>query len=182
MARTFLAVLAFAVGFAFLPSAHAVIPPLKQPAWAELTPEQKQTLSPLSGEWDRLEAWRRKKWIGIAQRYSILAPEEQARVQRRMKEWVSLEPDERKAAREKYKSLQKASPEHKEAIKQKWQEYKELPEEEKQRLQTVAKTKASTNTGAMVPAPAAAKPDIPAPTTVEASPPSVAPPAPPPQP
>lgn len=157
MARTFLAVVAVTLGLAFLFPAHAVVPPLTQPTWKELTPEQRQILAPLSGEWDGLESWRRKKWIGIAQRYPAMNPEEQARVQRRMKEWVVLSPDERKLAREKYKKLQQATPEHKEALKQKWQEYKELPDEEKQRLKAQAtKAKPLPRSGKSVTAPAAA--------------------------
>lgn len=148
MARSLAAVVAVAFGLAFLSPAHAVVPPLRQPTWAELTPEQKQILQPLSGEWDKLESYRQKKWLGIAQRYPALNPEEQARVQRRMKDWVRLSPEERKVAREKYKNLQKAPPEHKEAIKQKWQEYKQLPEEEKQRLkEEAARAKAQPKPG-----------------------------------
>ena len=167
MARTFLASIAVALSLAFFSPAHAVVPPLKQPSWVELTSEQRQILEPLSGEWDGLESWRRKKWIGIAQRYPALNPEEQARVQRRMKDWVVLSPDERKLAREKYKKLKQASPEHKEAVKQKWEEYKELPEEEKLRLKhqvmqakplpTPGKT-ASTPTATTAPNPATPPP------------------------
>ena len=121
------------------PLAHAVIvPPLPQPSWAELNPEQKRVLAPLSTEWDNMEGFRRKKWIGIAQRYPSLSADEQARMQRRMTDWAKLTPDERKRAREKYKSLQKAPPEKKEAVKLKWQEYKELPESEKTRLKAEA--------------------------------------------
>ncbi len=121
------------------PLSHAVItPPLPQPSWAELNAEQKRILAPLAGEWDKMDGFRRKKWLGIAQRYPSLSPDEQARMQRRMTEWAKLTPDERKRAREKYQSLQKATPEKKEAVKLKWEEYKELPESEKTRLKTEA--------------------------------------------
>jgi hypothetical protein len=109
----------------------------------ELAADQREILAPLASEWDALELWRRKKWLGIAERYPAMKAEEQARVQRRMVEWVKLSPEERKLAREKFKNLQKATPEHKETVKQKWQEYKELPEEEKQRLQAEAAAKAA---------------------------------------
>lgn len=135
MARSLVAiVVAVALGLVLISAAHAAVPALKQPTWTELTPEQKQVLAPLSGEWDMLESWRRKKWLGITQRYFGMHPEEQARIQRRMMDWVNLSPDERKAARERYKKMQKAPPEHLEAFKQKWNEYKQLPEEEKQKL------------------------------------------------
>jgi hypothetical protein len=144
MARTFLAALALTLGLAcFQPPAHAVVAPLKQPSWVELSVEQREILAPLAGEWDQLEQTRRKKWLGIAERYPTMGATEQARVQRRMIDWVKLSPEERKLAREKFKTLQKAPPEHKESVKQKWQEYKELPDEEKQRLQAEAEAKAA---------------------------------------
>lgn len=116
----------------------AIVPPLSQPSWSELNAEQKRTLAPLAGEWDKMEGFRRKKWLGIAQRYQTLSPDEQTRMQRRMTTWAKLTPDERKLARDQFKSLQKAPPEKKEAVKLKWQEYKELPEGEKARLKTEA--------------------------------------------
>ena len=89
------------------PPADAVVPELGQPRWAELSLEQKQILSPLSHEWDRMEAYRKKKWLDIAKRYPGMKPEEQARVQSQMKDWASLTPDQRMHAREQYKTLQK---------------------------------------------------------------------------
>lgn len=138
MARTFLAVFATIACLAYLPNAEAVVPPLKQPTWLELSQEQQRILTPLAGEWDQLESWRRKKWLGIAARYSSMSEEEQARVQRRMVDWVKLSPSERRAVRDKYLNLQKAPPEHKEVLRQKWDEYKQLPDEEKQRLKAEA--------------------------------------------
>lgn len=114
--------------------AQAVVPELRQPAWAELTLEQKQILAPLARDWDKMEAFRKKKWLGIAKRYPTMQPEEQARVQRRIKDWASLTPEQRSQARVQYKNLKTAPPERKEAIKQKWEQYKELPDEEKKRL------------------------------------------------
>lgn len=166
MARSLLAVVAVALGLAVFSPVQAVVPPLKQPAWTDLSAEQKQILAPLAGEWNKLESFRQKKWLDIARRYPTMSAEEQARIQRRMQDWVKLSPEERKAAREKYKNLKKAPPEHKEAVKQKWEEYKLLPEEEKQRLKNEAarnKGKPQTKSGAAMkasapPAVAAPKP------------------------
>lgn len=116
----------------------AINPPLPQPSWKQLSTEQQRILAPLSGEWDQMEGFRRKKWLGIAERYKTLSPEEQARMQKRMTAWAKLTPDERKRARDQYLSLQKAPPETKEAVKHKWQEYKELPEADKARLNAEA--------------------------------------------
>lgn len=125
------------------PLGHAVIvpPPLSQPSWTELDAEQKRVLAPLSTEWDKMNGFHRKKWLGIVQRYRSLSPDEQTRMQRRMTDWAKLTPEERKRARENYKLLQKDPPEKKEAVKLKWQEYKELPESEKSRLKAEATQK-----------------------------------------
>ena len=84
------------------PLGHAAVPPLSQPSWSELNAEQKRTLAPLAGEWDKMEGFRRKKWLGIAQRYQTLSPNEQTRMQRRMTTWAKLTPDERKLARDQF--------------------------------------------------------------------------------
>ena len=124
--------------------ASAVIA-LKQPSWNELTVEQRSVLAPLSREWDTMEAHRKKKWLGIAQRFSSLTPDEKARVQQRMKEWAALSPQQRDAARDTYRAIQLAPPEQRdqirEAIKQQWDEYSALPENEKARLNAEAKQK-----------------------------------------
>jgi len=134
------------------PFCHAVIvPPLSQPSWSELNAEQKRVLAPLSGEWDKMEGFRRKKWLGIALRYQSLTPDEQVRMQKRMTDWTKLTPDERKQARARYKSLRKAPPEKKEAVKLKWQEYKELPESEKARLTVEDARKPSSRTVPLMP-------------------------------
>jgi hypothetical protein len=135
------AVIAAAICLALLSPASAVVPPIKQPTWVELTPQQQQVLAPLAGEWDRLEAYRRRKWLGIAKRYSGMQPAEQQRVQAQMRQWVSLTPEQRMAAREKFKRLREAPPEQRASVKQKWLEYKDLPEDEKRRLAEAAKRK-----------------------------------------
>ncbi len=119
----------------------AIVPPLPQPSWKELTADQQRVLAPLSGEWDKMEGFRRKKWLGIAQRYQTLSPDEQSRMQRRMTVWAKLTPEERKRARDQYLALKKASPEKKEEVKQKWEAYKELPDAEKARLKAEAARK-----------------------------------------
>lgn len=118
--------------------AIAVVPPLIQPTWNELTAQQRAVLAPLHNEWNSLEAYRRKKWIGIAQRYPAMTPEEQVRVQQRMSEWMKLRPDQRKAARDSFKSMKQNTPEKRAEMPQKWQEYSQLPDEEKKRLQAEA--------------------------------------------
>lgn len=117
---------------------YAAVPSLTPPAWKELTPQQRQILQPLAEDWDGMASFRRKKWMGIAERYSQLTPEEQQRMQRRMKAWARLPAEERRIAREKFKKLQKAPTEKRESIKLRWEQYMELPDEEKQRLKQQA--------------------------------------------
>lgn len=156
--------------------AHAVVPELRQPGWAELTQEQKQILAPLARDWDKMEAFRKKKWLGIAKRYPTMKPEEQARVQRRMQDWATLTPEQRSQARNKYKSLKTAPPETKEAIKKKWEQYKELPDEEKKRLaKKAAERRSAKQQGLTNKLPAA--PTQPLPATADALPASASAPA-----
>ena len=181
MARTSLAGAAgIALFLALASPAGAVVTPLKQPNWVELKPGEREILAPLSAEWDKLESYRRKKWLGIAQRYPAMSAEEQQRLQKRMQAWVKLTPEERTQARERYKTLQKAPPEQKQAIKQKWQEYKDLPEDEKEKLKQSAakgqprsaagKKKAATAPAAKLASPPIAAPTAPAAPAAPASP------------
>lgn len=144
MARTqFGIALGVGLWLAIQPGFAAIVPPLSQPTWKDLNSEQQQILAPLAGEWDTMEGFRRKKWLGIAQRYKTLSPDEQNRIQRRMTSWAKLTPEERKRARDKYLSLQKAPPEKKDAVRQKWEQYKGLPEAEKQKLASEAVRKST---------------------------------------
>lgn len=118
--------------------AYAILPQFDQPSWSALTPEQKAILAPLAKEWNEMDAFRRKKWLGIAQRYPAMSPAEQASMQRNMKEWARLAPEERKVAREKYKTLKKVAPAEQQAVRQKWEEYNALPQEERDKLKKQA--------------------------------------------
>lgn len=130
----------------------AALPQFEQPGWTALTPEQKTILAPLQKEWSEMDAFRRKKWIGIAQRFPEMTPLEQASMQRNMREWARLAPEERKIAREKYKSLKRISPEERQVVKQKWEEYSTLTEEEKARLRSKAPQRPKIKTPTKPPA------------------------------
>ncbi len=71
-----------------------------------------------------MDASRRKKWVGIADRYPKMKPAEQQRLQKRMKDWSALTPHQRKAARERYQRLRKLTPKQRKVISQQWREYK----------------------------------------------------------
>lgn len=124
------------------PPSPSVIATPPQPSWSELNSRQKSILAPLSGEWDSLEYYRRKKWLGIVQRFPAMAPDEQRRIQTQMQEWSKLTPEQRRVARETFQTLKQMPPEKKLELKQKWEQYSSLPEEEKRKLKQEAASKA----------------------------------------
>lgn len=111
-----------------VPSLMATTP---QPSWSELGVPEKIILAPLSDDWDSLEAYRQKKWLGIAARFSTMSPLEQRRVQSQMQVWGKLSPDERELARKNYMNASQLPAEKKAALRQKWMEYSRLSSAEK---------------------------------------------------
>jgi Protein of unknown function (DUF3106) len=97
----------------------------QNPSWGQLTPEQQKILAPIQGEWAKLDAPRKQKWLGITQRYPKMSPEEQVRLQKRMQEWATLTPDQRRAAREKYREFEQLPTKEREVIREKWDQYKQ---------------------------------------------------------
>jgi len=110
--------------------------PHAHPAWAELSPAHQQILAPLRPLWDAMPELNRRKWQRIADRYPSLKPEEQARLQERMAEWVSMTPQERRVARENYQITRTLPPEKKAEA---WDRYQQLPEEQKKKLAAAEK-------------------------------------------
>ncbi|HLB15230.1 MAG TPA: DUF3106 domain-containing protein [Burkholderiales bacterium] len=92
----------------------------QNPTWDQLTDAQQRILAPIESAWEALDPPRKRKWLGIAQRYPKMSPKAQARLQRRMQEWVSLTPEQRSAARDKYKEFGELP-----AVREKWEEYKQ---------------------------------------------------------
>ena len=109
-----------------------------KPTWSELNAAQQQALAPLAGEWDSLDAFRKNKWLAIGNRYATMKPEEQQRMQERMRDWIKLTPEQRRMARENYSRAQKLKPDQKSA---QWEQYQQLPEEEKKKLAADAAAK-----------------------------------------
>ncbi|HQR57976.1 MAG TPA: DUF3106 domain-containing protein [Azonexus sp.] len=122
------------------PPTTAVIGTPPQPGWSLLSAQQKAILAPLAAEWDKLDNVRRKKWLGIAERYPGMKPEEQRRMQDRMREWAILTPEQRAKVRDSYKEFSQLPSEQKQTVKQKWEAYSSLPPEEQQRLRQEGKS------------------------------------------
>ena len=111
-----------------VPSLMATPP---QPAWSELSVPQKIILAPLSDDWDSLESYRQKKWLGIAERFASMSPLEQRRIQSQMQVWGKLTPEQRELARKNFLTAKQLPEEEKQALRQKWREYSNLSPEEK---------------------------------------------------
>lgn len=114
------------------PAVKAAAKAPARPAWAELTADQQMVLAPLKADWESLAPERRRKWMGIANRYPRMKVEEQERVQRRMQAWAKLSPEQRRQARENYKRIAKSRPEKSEKLREAWAEYQALPQHERQ--------------------------------------------------
>ncbi len=112
--------------------------PAAMPLWTDLTPAQQQALAPLATEWDKIDAYRKKKWLEIGNKFSAMKPEDQVRLQQRMRQWAKLTPEQRRIARESFARSKKLNADQKSA---QWQQYQQLPEEQKKKLATDAANK-----------------------------------------
>jgi len=140
-------IIAALCGIAHLQAYAYAAPPRSSTAtqikWANLSNEQKAALGALASEWDAMDALRQRKWLGVAEKYPSMKPEEQKRFQERLSAWVKLSPEQRMLARENFTNTAQKSPEQKSA---QWQQYQQLSDEEKQKLAAEAKNKKSVTT------------------------------------
>lgn len=127
-------------------SAWASLPIFEQPAWRALSEDQREVLHPLRSEWDAMDPFRRKKWLGIAERYRDMSPAEQESIQRNMREWARLAPEERNQVRQKYRKLRQVSPEQRETVKLKWEEYSSLPPVTREHMSDIAPKRTQVKT------------------------------------
>ena len=132
--------LALSGALAAEPPTTAFIGTPPQPGWSLLSTQQQVILAPLAADWDKLDNIRRKKWLGIAERYPAMKAEEQRRVQDRMRDWATLTPEQRAKVRDTYKEFNQLPSEQKQTVKQKWEAYSNLPHEEKQRVRQEGKS------------------------------------------
>lgn len=124
-------------------SATTLVSKSTKPLWVELSAQQKLAIAPLSPEWDRMDETQKKKWLKIANKYPAMKPDEQARVQERIRAWVKLSPEQRMQARENFARTTQIKPEQKSA---QWQQYQQLSDEQKKQLANeVNRKKSITN-------------------------------------
>ena len=174
LAAVVLCTLLAAPGWAITPSPALVATP-PQPQWSELTVQQKIVLAPLSDDWDSLEYFRQKKWLGIAARFPTMSSQEQRRIQAQMQEWGKLTQEQRELARENFKAASQLPIEKKQVLKKQWEEYSSLPAEEREKLKQQATSRPTPKPGrtpVAVPAMPVATPGVPVTQTNPDPPPS----------
>lgn len=113
-----------------------------RPRWNDLTPAQRDALSPLAGMWETLGPERKRKWLDVAAKYPNLTPDAQQRVQQRMDEFSKLSPEQRVTARENFRRAYELPADQRQ---EKLQRYQDLPEEKKRELAEQAAKKQSQN-------------------------------------
>lgn len=101
------------------------------PAWAQLTPQQREALAPLAGQWATLPADSKRKWLEIAEKYPQLSAEGKARMHARMAEFARLTPEQRATARENFQRAYTLPRENRESAVQQFQA---LPDDKKKEL------------------------------------------------
>jgi len=120
------------------------------PAWADLTPAQRQSLQPLAAQWPGMTEAHKRKWLALSSNYPRMPAAEQAKLHSRMTEWAALTPQQRSQARLNFADTKQLSPDDKKA---KWQAYQSLSPEEKQKLAARAQPKPAGAAPAIKPVP-----------------------------
>jgi Protein of unknown function (DUF3106) len=110
-----------------------------KPAWKDLTPAQREALSPLAADWDGFDRTRKAKWLDVANKYPQLSPEGQKRLHERMVQFVKLTPEQKRTARSNFQRAYELPMEQRQTLVQ---QYQELPPEKKQALADKASKKA----------------------------------------
>lgn len=109
-----------------------------KPEWNQLTPAQRDALAPLKNDWSGLDAFRKEKWLELANRFTSMPLEEQGRMQERMRAWIKLAPEQRQLVRQSYTRTKKIDAQQR---NRQWERYQQLSEEKKKQLAANAKLK-----------------------------------------
>ncbi len=115
--------------------------PLAQPLWSDLTPAQRQVLSPFEDNWNALPITEKRAWADLALRFPAMKPDEQKRVEKRIGEWAALTPEQRRIARANYVLAQQVAREN---LLAQWENYQSMTPEQRSVLDAVGNTGSNT--------------------------------------
>lgn len=142
------------------------------PLWKDISPAQRDILSPLHARWESMGSLAKRRWLVLADRYPSMNDAERTKLFSRMHTWASLSAQQRNQARLNFKDAKRLSAGD---LQSKWDEYQALSEAEKQRLAEQAlKSKKTPRVAkrrlARIPAEPESNPEKTAPPTVTSNP------------
>ena len=105
--------------------------PAAGPSWNQLSPQQREALAPLAGDWAAMPAENKRKWLDIASKYPQLSPDGKQRLHARMAEFAKLTPEQKRTARENFQRAYELPLESRESAVQ---QYQSLPDDKKKEL------------------------------------------------
>jgi hypothetical protein len=108
-----------------------------QPLWVDLTPVQQQVLQPFAAQWNTYPQNEKRSWVKLADRFKSMTPDQQAKLQMRMRDWSGLTPEQRMRARSNYGIANKATQEQRVA---EFEQYKELTPDQRRVLRSAGVT------------------------------------------
>lgn len=97
-------------------------PKTPQQPWASLSTQDREILSPLATDWNKLPGYQQRRLIAAARKYPKMRPIQQERFQARIHEWAAMSPEQRKAARETFSGLRKLPPAKQHELRERWLE------------------------------------------------------------
>ena len=113
------------------PSALAAAQVESGPGWGTLNTPQKLALYPLAERWALISEVQKRRWLALADNFSTLPEEEQAKFHGRMTDWANLSAQQRNQARLNYAVTNRLSRDDKRA---QWEAYQALSDEARRAL------------------------------------------------
>jgi hypothetical protein len=110
---------------------------LVQPLWVDLTPAQQQVLQPFAAQWNTYPQNEKRSWVKLADRFKAMPPDQQSKLQMRMRDWAALTPDQRSRARSNF-GIAKKAPQEKRVAE--FEQYKELTPDQRRVLRAAGST------------------------------------------
>lgn len=102
--------------------------------WSQLSPAQRDVLSPLREKWNQLPPHRQQHLLHRAERWSRLPPARRAQIRERIRQWQRMTPQQRAEARRNMRRYRQLTPRQREELHQAYRRFKALPPAERERL------------------------------------------------
>lgn len=119
--------------------------------WAELSPEQQQTLEKFHEHWDSLPALRKEQLLHGAARYNELTPEQKQALQERRRRLQDMTPEERERLRQYRQQFRELPPERRAEIRERFKALRGLPDEQRKAIRECARGKSPEQAAACLP-------------------------------